>query len=302
MKHLLSIADLSAEDINKILQRANHHFDINKQDNKKQNTLAGRTLVNFFVETSTRTLSSFELAAKRLGADVLNINVEHASIRVKGETVMDTITTLNAMHPDYIVIRQKENGFLQEVIKHVDCSIINAGDGTNEHPTQALIDSATIQRDKGKIAGLNIAICGDVLHSRVARSNILLLNKLGANVRIIAPEELLPNSEYQNVETFTDIEKGMQDLDAVMMLRLQKERMEKTKIPSEKEFYDAYGMTSERLKLAKPDCKVMHPGPINRGVEIESDIADDKSKSLILNQVEMGVPIRQSVIEFLAGQ
>ena len=301
MKHLLSIDDLSPEDITKILARANHHFDINNQENKKQVSLEGRTLINLFVETSTRTLTSFELAAKRLGMDVININIEQASIRVKGETIMDTVTTLNAMHPDFMVIRQKENGFLQEVIKHVDCGVINAGDGTSEHPTQALIDAATIYRDKGKIEGLNIAICGDVLHSRVARSNIKLLTKIGANVRVIAPKELLPEDEFKGIEVFNNSDEGMKDLDIVMMLRLQKERMEKTDIPSEGEFYKEYGMTTERLALAKSDCKVMHPGPINRGVEITSEIADDKSKSLILNQVEMGVPIRQTVLEFLSG-
>lgn len=300
MKHLLSISELTPKEISQILDRAEHHFEINDKPNKKQDTLAGRTLINLFIETSTRTLTSFELAAKRLGMDVLNINMEFASTRVKGETLLDTIYTLNAMNPDFLVIRQKENGFLQEVVNHVDCHVVNAGDGTNEHPTQALIDAATMKRDKGKIEGLNVAICGDVLHSRVARSNILLLNKLGANVRIIAPKELLPDNGYDNVEVFNDAEKGMQDLDIVMMLRLQKERMKLTKIPSEKEFYDAYGMTTERLDLAKSDCKVMHPGPINRGVEITSEIADDKERSLILNQVEMGVPIRQSVLEFLS--
>ena len=301
MKHLLSISDLSSDDISRILERASHHFEANCEENKRQEALTGKTLINLFVETSTRTLTSFELAAKRLCMDVININIEHASTRVKGESLLDTIYTLNAMKPDFMVIRQKENGFLDEAVKHVNCSIVNAGDGTNEHPTQALIDAATMLRDKGRIEGLNVAICGDVLHSRVARSNIMLLSKLGASVRVIAPKELSPTEEYEGVEVCYDITEGMKGQDYVMMLRLQKERMESANIPNEDEFYKEYGMTSERLVLANPGCKVMHPGPINRGVEIESEIADNKEKSLILNQVEMGVPVRQAILEFLNG-
>ena len=302
MKHLLSINDLELEEITKILDRANIHAKVNRQADKKQNSLAGRTLINLFVETSTRTLISFELAAKRLNADVINMNVEKSSITVKGETLADTAMTLNAMHPDFIVIRHNISGQVKELAGYMDCSVINAGDGTNEHPSQALVDAATIRNSFGKIKGLNIAICGDILHSRVARSNILMLPKLGANLRVIAPQAFLPKDnslKEKNISVFTDMKKGLEDVDIIMMLRVQKERMQASEIPSEREFHKAYGLTADKLKYAKPGLKVMHPGPINREVEIDSDVADDRKRSLILEQVEIGVSIRQAILEHL---
>lgn len=302
MKHLLSVNDLCIEDINNILERTNSHLQVNRQANKKQALLTGRTLINLFVETSTRTLTSFELAAKRLDVDVITMNVEKSSITVKGETLADTAMTLNAMHPDYIVIRHNVSGQVKELAEYMDCSVINAGDGTNEHPTQALVDAATIKNSFGRIKGLNLAICGDIVHSRVARSNILMFNKLGANVRVIAPKVFLPEDgslKDKNVEVFTDMQQGLKNVDIVMMLRVQKERMQGADILSENEFHKNYGMTAERLELAKPGAKVMHPGPINRGVEIDSEVADDRSRSLILEQVEIGVSVRQAILEHL---
>lgn len=302
MRHLLSINDLSVTEINNILKRANHHAKINNGDNKKQKILTGRTLINLFVETSTRTLTSFELAAKRLDADVITMNVEKSSITVKGETLADTAMTLNAMHPDFIVIRHNVSGQVQELAGYMDCSVINAGDGTNEHPSQALVDAAAIKNAFGKIEGLNIAICGDIVHSRVARSNINMLPRLGANVRVIAPKIFLPQDnslQEKKVEVFTDMKTGLKDVDVVMMLRVQKERMQSSEIPSEKDFHNNFGLTVEKLKLAKPGAKVMHPGPINRGVEIDDEVADDKKRSLILQQVEIGVSIRQAILEHL---
>lgn len=304
MTNLISILDLSIGEIEGILARAVEHLAVNRGKNKSQKSLSGRTLINLFVETSTRTLTSFELAAKRLDADVITMNVEKSSITVKGETLADTAMTLNAMHPDFIVVRHNLSGQVQELAEHMDCAVINAGDGTNEHPTQALVDAATIMQAKGKIAGLNIAICGDIVHSRVARSNSLLLTQMGANVRVIAPQAFLPNDdsmEQRGVEVFTDMERGLQDVDVVMMLRVQTERMNSGEVHSPEEFYANFGLTKEKLALAKPDAKVMHPGPMNRGVEIDSAVADDRSRSLILEQVEMGVPVRQALLEHLAN-
>lgn len=303
MKNLLGIEDLDIDEISKILERAQYHMAINNQANKRQESLIGRTLINLFVENSTRTLTSFELAAKRLGADVITMNVEKSSITVKGESLIDTAMTLNAMHPDFIVVRHNLSGQVKLLAENVDCSVINAGDGTNEHPTQALVDAATITNAKGQIAGLNVAICGDILHSRVARSNIHLLTKMGANVRVIAPEVFLPDDHSlaeRGVEVFTNMKKGLQDVDIVMMLRVQKERMQTHEIPSPREFYNNFGLTMDKLAFAKPDAKVMHPGPINRGVEIDSEVADNRTRSLILEQVEMGVPVRQALLEHLA--
>lgn len=304
MKHLLSIADLSPAQIEAIIKRANHHADVNRSKNgkaKKQSTLAGRTLINLFFENSTRTVTSFELAGKRLGADVINMQTDTSSTR-KGETLLDTAMTLNAMHPDFIVVRHGESGAVKLLANKVNCSVINAGDGWHEHPTQALLDATTIKNSKGKIKGLNIAICGDILHSRVARSNILLLTKMGANVRVVAPPTLLPSREFLKqcgVEVFTDIRKGIKDCDIIMMLRLQKERMNSAFVTSAREFYKYYGLNHDKLKLAKEDVRVMHPGPINRGVEISSALADDINRSIILEQVEMGVAVRQAVLESL---
>lgn len=303
MKNLLSIQDLNIDEIEKILERAQAHLAVNRQVNKSQNSLVGRTLINLFVENSTRTLTSFELAAKRLGADVITMNVEKSSITVKGESLIDTAMTLNAMHPDFIVVRHNLSGQVKMLADNVDCAVINAGDGTNEHPTQALVDAATITNAKGEISGLKIAICGDIIHSRVARSNILLLTKMGADVRVIAPKVFLPDDnslQQKGVEVFTDMKEGLEDVDVVMMLRVQKERMQTHEIPSPRDFYKGYGLNAEKLAYAKPDAKVMHPGPINRGVEIASEVADDRSRSLILEQVEMGVPLRQALLEHLA--
>jgi len=302
MRHLLSINDLNVAEITNILDRANFHAEISRRDNKKQHLLTGRTLINLFVETSTRTLTSFELAAKRLDADVITMNVEKSSITVKGESLADTAMTLNAMHPDFIVIRHNVSGQVKELAGYMDCAVINAGDGTNEHPSQALVDAAAIRNSVGKIEGLNIAICGDILHSRVAHSNINMFTRLGANVRVIAPKVFLPTDDslkQKNVAVYSDMKTGLNDVDIVMMLRVQKERMLASEIPSEKDFHASYGLTRERLKLAKPNAKVMAPGPINRGVEIDSDVADDRTRSLILEQVEIGVPVRQAILEHL---
>lgn len=304
MKHLLSIDDFSDEDVRKVLERAKHHAQINRQSNKKQTSLEGRTLINLFVETSTRTLTSFELAAKRLSADVITMNVEKSSITVKGESLVDTAMTLNAMQPDFIIVRHNLSGQVKLLSEYVDCSVINAGDGTNEHPTQALVDAATISNAKGRIEGLNIAICGDIIRSRVARSNCSLLTRLGANVRVISPEAFMPKDDslkQKGIAAYTDMREGLKDVDVVMMLRVQKERMLEGASISEEEFYKGYGLTAEKLKIARPDAKVMHPGPMNRGVEIDSDVADDRSRSLILEQVETGVPIRQAILEHLVN-
>jgi aspartate carbamoyltransferase catalytic subunit len=302
MKHLLSTADLTTAQIEKIIQRANHHLTINRQPNKKQNTLDGRSVINLFFENSTRTLTSFELAGKRLGADVITMTPETSSLR-KGETLLDTALTLNAMHPDFIIVRHNQSGAARLLANKVNCSVINAGDGCHEHPTQALLDAVTIYNSKGKIKGLNIAICGDLLHSRVARSNMLLLTKMGANIRLVAPPSLMPDRGYLHsigAKTYTDMKEGIKDADIIMMLRVQKERMNSPLLSSAGEFYKYYGLNHEKLKLAKEDVRVMHPGPINRGVEISSELADDIHRSIILEQVEMGVAVRQAVLEQLS--
>ncbi len=304
MKNLISIEDLSTDEVQGILARAKENLAINRGVNKSQKILTGRTLINLFVETSTRTLTSFELAAKRLDADVITMNVEKSSISVKGESMVDTAMTLNAMHPDFIVVRHNLSGQVRALADYVDCAVINAGDGTNEHPTQALVDASAIMAAKGKIEGLNVAICGDILHSRVARSNSLLLKRMGANVRVIAPQAFLPTDsslQERGIDVFTDMRKGLEDADVVMMLRVQKERMNSDEVHSPEEFYTNYGLSVEKLAYAKPDAKVMHPGPMNRGVEIDSEVADDRARSLILEQVEMGVPVRQALLEHLAN-
>ncbi len=302
MRHLLSINDLSVKEVNSILEKANRHAEVNRHSNKRQATLAGRTMINLFFEHSTRTVTSFELAGKRLGADVINIATESSSLN-KGETLMDTALTLNAMHPDFIVIRHNQSGAVKLIADKVKCAVINAGDGSHEHPTQALLDALAIKNAKGKIAGLKVAICGDLLHSRVARSNILLLTKMGAEVNVIAAPTLMPSREFlkkMGVKAFTDMRKGIKDADIVMVLRLQKERMSGSFIPSPREYYKFYGLDAEKMEYAKTDAKVMDPGPVIRGVQISSEIADDISRSIILEQVEMGVAIRQAVLEFVA--
>jgi aspartate carbamoyltransferase catalytic subunit len=298
-RHLLGIEGLSASDITGLLDLAEEFVDLNRQIEKKRTTLSGRTQINLFFEASTRTQSSFELAGKRLGADVMNMSIASSAMR-KGETLLDTALTLNAMHPDMIVVRHAASGAVELLSQKVECSVINAGDGAHEHPTQALLDALTIRRNKGSIERLTVAICGDISHSRVARSNIILLNTLGARVRVVAPSTLLPSGiERMGVEVHRDMREGLRDADIVMMLRLQRERMTGSLIPSTREYFHYWGLDPAKLKFAKPDALVMHPGPMNRGVEIESSVADG-AQSLIREQVEMGVAVRMAVLEALA--
>jgi aspartate carbamoyltransferase catalytic subunit len=298
-RHLLTCEGLSAKEINSLLDLADRAADTNKQVNKKRDVLRGRTLINLFFEVSTRTQASFELAGKRLGADVMNMNVATSSV-AKGESLIDTAMTLNAMRPDLLVVRHHAAGAVELLAQKVDCSVINAGDGAHEHPTQALLDALTIRRAKGRIAGLTVAICGDILHSRVARSNIHVLNAMGARVRLVAPSTLLPTGiERLGAEVYTDMWKGLEGCDIVMMLRLQRERMEGNYVPTSREYYHFFGLDQEKLDCAKPDALIMHPGPMNRGVEIASTIADH-SRSVIREQVEMGVAVRMAVLEALA--
>jgi aspartate carbamoyltransferase catalytic subunit len=298
-RHLLTCEGLSAKEINSLLDLADKAAEVNRQVNKKRDILRGRTLINLFFEVSTRTQSSFELAGKRMGADVMNMNVSTSSVQ-KGETLIDTAMTLNAMRPDIIVVRHHAAGAVELLAQKVDCSVINAGDGAHEHPTQALLDALTIRRAKGRVGGLTVAICGDILHSRVARSNIHVLNTLGANVRLVAPSTLLPSAvERLGVEVYTDMWKGLEGCDIVMMLRLQRERMQGAYVPSTREYYHFFGLDHDKLGQAKPDALIMHPGPMNRGVEIASAIADH-SRSVIQDQVEMGVAVRMAVLEAVA--
>lgn len=298
-RHLLTCEGLTVAQVNSILDLADRAADLGRQINKKKDALRGRTLINLFFEASTRTQSSFELAGKRLGADVMNMAIAASSMQ-KGETLIDTAITLNAMRPDLLVVRHRAAGAVELLSQKVDCSVINAGDGAHQHPTQALLDALTIRRAKGRIEGLTVAICGDIMHSRVARSNISLLNTLGARVRVIAPSTLLPSQpERLGAEIFTNMLEGIKDADIIMMLRLQRERMEGTYVPSSREFFHFFGLDEDKLKLAKPDALIMHPGPMNRGVEIDSLVADH-SRSVIREQVEMGVAVRMAVLETLA--
>jgi aspartate carbamoyltransferase catalytic subunit len=300
-RHLLTCDDLKAGEINALLDLADRAAEGNRQINKKRDVMRGRTLINLFFEASTRTQSSFELAGKRLGADVMNMNVSGSSMQ-KGETLIDTAMTLNAMRPDILVVRHHAAGAVELLAQKVDCSVINAGDGAHQHPTQALLDALTIRRAKGRISGLTVCICGDIRHSRVARSNISVLNTLGARVRVIAPSTLLPTKvDRLGVDVFTDMNAGLEGADIVMMLRLQRERMQGSYVPSTREYYHFFGLDSEKLARAKPDALIMHPGPMNRGVEIASTIADH-SRSVIREQVEMGVAVRMAVLEALARQ
>jgi aspartate carbamoyltransferase catalytic subunit len=299
-RHLLGIDGLSPLEIVALLDLADSAVEISRQVEKKRATLRGRTQINLFFEASTRTQSSFELAGKRLGADVMNMSTANSSVK-KGETLIDTAATLNAMRPDIIVVRHHQAGAVHLLARKVDCSVINAGDGAHEHPTQALLDALTIRRNKGRIEGLVVAICGDILHSRVARSNILLLGALGARVRVVGPSTLLPPGiENMGVEVFRDMRAGLAGADIVMMLRLQRERMNGAFVPSTKEYFRYFGLDEEKLGWAKPDALVMHPGPMNRGVEIDSLVADGP-QSLIREQVEMGVAVRMAVLEALAA-
>jgi aspartate carbamoyltransferase catalytic subunit len=298
-RDLLGIEGLSIDDIVGLLDLAEEFVELNRQIEKKRSSLRGRTLINLFFEVSTRTQASFELAGKRLGADVMNMSTGSSSMR-KGETLIDTALTLNAMRPDIIVVRHYASGAVELLAQKVDCSVINAGDGSHEHPTQALLDALTIRRNKGAIEGLVVAICGDILHSRVARSNIVLLTTLGARVRVVAPSTLLPSGiERFGVEATGDMREGLRDADIVMMLRLQRERMNGSFVPSLQEYFHYFGLDQGKLSYAKPGALVMHPGPMNRGVEIDSDVADG-AHSLIREQVEMGVAVRMAVLEALS--
>ncbi|PPR17853.1 MAG: Aspartate carbamoyltransferase [Alphaproteobacteria bacterium MarineAlpha9_Bin7] len=298
-RHLLGIVDLSAGEIGFLLDISDSYVDLNRGADKKQTKLRGRTVINLFFENSTRTRTSFELAGKRLSADVINMSVATSSIK-KGETMVDTSMTLNAMHPDVLVVRHPDSGAVKLLSEKINGAVINAGDGSHEHPTQALLDALTVRRRCGRIQGLIVAICGDVLHSRVARSNIYLLNKMGARVRLVAPPTLLPTAvDRLGVEVFHDMRTGLVDCDIVMMLRLQTERMRGTFVPSTREYFHFFGLDSEKLAVAKPNVLVMHPGPMNRGVEIDSVLADDITHSAILDQVELGVAVRMACLDVL---
>ncbi len=298
-RHLLGIEGLSPDDISGLLDVSNSYVELNRRPDKKLSLLRGRTQINLFFENSTRTRTSFELAGKRLSADVINMTVGSSSIK-KGETLIDTAMTLNAMHPDVLVVRHAESGAVALLSQKVTCAVINAGDGSHEHPTQALLDALTIRRRKGKLAGLTVAICGDILHSRVARSNIQLLNTMGARVRVIAPPTLLPVAvDRLGVEVHHDMREALKDCDIVMMLRLQTERMHGSFVPSVREYFRFYGLDEEKLAVAKPDALIMHPGPMNRGVEIDTELADDINRSVIREQVEMGVAVRMACLEVL---
>jgi len=299
-RHLLGIEPLAPEAIREILDLSDSYVDLNRRPNKHSDVLAGRTQVNMFFENSTRTQASFELAGKRLGADVMNMSMQASSIK-KGETLIDTAMTLNAMHPDLLVVRHPHSGAVDLLAQKVNCSVLNAGDGRHEHPTQALLDALTIQRAKGRLHRLSIAICGDIAHSRVARSNIILLGKMENRIRLIAPPTLMPSGiDTFGCEIFEDMQEGLKDVDVVMMLRLQRERMDGGFIPSEREYYHRYGLDEAKLRAAKPDAIVMHPGPMNRGVEIDGEIADDINRSVIQEQVEMGVAVRMATMDLLA--
>ena len=298
-RHLLGIEGLSPDDITLLLDRSESYVEQNRRIDKKKSVLRGRTIINLFFEASTRTRTSFELAGKRLGGDVINMSVSTSSIK-KGETLIDTAMTLNAMHPDVLVIRHPDAGAAMLLSEKVNCAVINAGDGSHEHPTQALLDALTIRRRRGRLQGLKVAICGDIVHSRVARSNIHLLNTMGARVRLIAPRTLIPEGvERLGVEVFYDMKEGLEDCDIVMMLRLQSERMHSNFFPSIREYFHFFGLDYEKLASAKPDALIMHPGPMNRGVEIDSEVADDFGRSAIREQVEMGVAVRMACLELL---
>jgi aspartate carbamoyltransferase catalytic subunit len=302
--NLISINDLSPKQLEQIFHKADDHFINNKSDHKHSKNLLGKVLVNFFFENSTRTRTSFEIAAKHLSCEVINIDISLSSLK-KDETIIDTAKTINAMRPDFVAIRHNASGIVGLLANYIDAIVINAGDGTNEHPSQALLDAFVIKKNKGKIAGLKIAICGDVLHSRVARSNIILLKKLGAEINLIMPPTLITRdfeawaAENWGIKVYRSLEKGIAAADVIMMLRIQQERMLGCYIPSVQEYYKLFGLNHDKLKYAKQDVIILHPGPINRDVEISSDLADDESVSLILDQVEAGVAVRQAILEVL---
>lgn len=298
-RHLLGIEGLSPEDITQLLDLSQAYVEQNRAPDKKSSVLRGRTIINLFFENSTRTRTSFELAGKRLGGDVINMSAESSSVK-KGETLIDTAMTLNAMLPDVLIVRHAESGAVKLLSEKVNCAVINAGDGTHEHPTQALLDALAIRRRKGRLIGLEVAICGDILHSRVARSNIHLLSAMGARVRVVGPPTLIPSQiDRMGVQVFHDMRDGIRGCDIVMMLRLQTERMQGSFVPSVREYFHFFGLDRDKLAAARPDALVMHPGPMNRGVEIDSELADDIDRSLIREQVEMGVAVRMACLDVL---
>jgi aspartate carbamoyltransferase catalytic subunit len=297
--HLVETTDLKTKEIQFILDEAKKFINFNKKRVKNSNLLEGRTVFNLFFEDSTRTRTSFEVAAKRLGADLINVAVKDSSIN-KGETLLDTMTTINSMHPDVLIVRHPEEGISKRISNNVDACVINAGDGSHEHPTQALLDALTIKNRFNNFSKLQIAICGDILHSRVARSNIIILSKLGAKINVIGPKQWLPkNINKLPVEVYTDMKKGLKNCDIVMMLRIQKERIVGKIMPNQKTYFNKYGLDYKKLKYAKKNAFVMHPGPMNRGVEIDSKLADDITRSLIQEQVAMGVAIRMACLDIL---
>lgn len=297
-KHILGIEGLLPPSINYLLNLSEKFVDyLNNKKNEKLDILKNKICINLFFENSTRTRTSFELAGKKLGADMLNISVGTSSIK-KGETLIDTAMTLNAMQPDILVVRHHDAGAVKLLSEKVNCGVINAGDGPHEHPTQALLDALTILKRKKHISGLKVAICGDILHSRVARSNIHLLNTLGAEVRVIAPATLIPKGiESLGVKVFYDMKNGLKDVDIIIMLRLQLERMSGSFVPSIREYFRFYGLDREKLNFAKHDALILHPGPMNRGVEIDSELADDIDRSAIFEQVQMGVAVRMACLK-----
>ena len=297
--HLVETADLTKKEIEHILDESKKYITFNKRKIKKINVLEGRTIFNLFFEDSTRTRTSFEVAAKRLGADLINVVVKDSSIN-KGETLLDTMTTINSMNPDVLIVRHPEEGISKKISETVDASVINAGDGSHEHPTQALLDALTIKNKFENFSKLKIAICGDILHSRVARSNIIILSKLGAKINVIGPNEWLPKSLNKlPVNVYTEMKKGLQNCDIVMMLRIQKERIVGKIMPNQKTYFKKYGLDYNKLKYAKKNAFVMHPGPMNRGVEIDSKLADDVTRSLIQEQVAMGVAVRMACLDLI---
>ena len=297
-RHLLGIEPLAPAEITAILDLAETYVDLNRRTVKHSNALEGMTQINMFFENSTRTQSSFELAGKRLGADVMNMSMQTSSVK-KGETLIDTALTLNAMHPDLLVVRHPQSGAVDLLAQKVNCAVLNAGDGRHEHPTQALLDALTIRRTKGRLHRLTVAICGDIAHSRVARSNLILLGKMENRLRLVGPATLMTADGF-GCEVYEDMREGLKGADVVMMLRLQKERMDGGFIPSAREYFHRWGLDAEKLALAAPDAIVMHPGPMNRGVEIDGTLADDINRSVIQDQVEMGVAVRMAAMDLLA--